>query len=225
MLLPAHFGSKRSPKRFSNPIRATSGSTDSKASTGDRVEEAVVLRMGDLAGEPAPLVRIHSQCLTGDVFHSLRCDCRAQLELALERIAAGRPRPADLRAPGRPRHRPAQQAARLRAAGPRRRHGGSQRAARLRVGPAQLRAARRDPALLRPDQPCACFPTTRKKWQAVERAGVQVVERVPCLVDVLDTRRSLSAHQERKDGPPDRRVIALRFISPLVRHTNNILWY
>ncbi len=52
-----------------------------------RTEEAVVLRMGDLAGEPAPLVRIHSQCLTGDVFHSLRCDCRSQLELSLERIA------------------------------------------------------------------------------------------------------------------------------------------
>lgn len=51
----------------------------------DRSEEAVVLRMGSLEGEP-PLVRIHSQCLTGDVFHSLRCDCRAQLELALERI-------------------------------------------------------------------------------------------------------------------------------------------
>jgi len=42
--------------------------------------------MGDLAGDP-PLVRVHSQCLTGDVFHSLRCDCRAQLELALESIA------------------------------------------------------------------------------------------------------------------------------------------
>jgi len=53
-----------------------------------RVEEAVVLEMGDVAGgPPAPLVRIHSQCLTGDVFHSLRCDCRAQLELALNMIA------------------------------------------------------------------------------------------------------------------------------------------
>ena len=50
-------------------------------------EEAVVLTRGSLAGDPPPLVRIHSQCLTGDVFHSLRCDCRAQLELALERIA------------------------------------------------------------------------------------------------------------------------------------------
>src|SRR5580658_2718877 len=50
-------------------------------------EEAVVLTMGDLSGAP-PLVRIHSQCLTGDVFHSLRCDCGAQLELALHSIAA-----------------------------------------------------------------------------------------------------------------------------------------
>ena len=49
------------------------------------VEEAVVLRLGDISGPP-PLVRIHSQCLTGDVFHSLRCDCRAQLELALYQI-------------------------------------------------------------------------------------------------------------------------------------------
>lgn len=49
------------------------------------IEEAVVLRLGDVTGIP-PLVRIHSQCLTGDVFHSLRCDCRAQLELALYAI-------------------------------------------------------------------------------------------------------------------------------------------
>ena len=34
------------------------------------------------------LVRVHSECLTGDVFHSLRCDCGDQLELALERISA-----------------------------------------------------------------------------------------------------------------------------------------
>ncbi|MEP7352389.1 MAG: GTP cyclohydrolase II [Acidobacteriota bacterium] len=50
-------------------------------------EEAVVLIMGDVYSAPPPLVRIHSRCLTGDVFHSLRCDCRAQLELALEAIA------------------------------------------------------------------------------------------------------------------------------------------
>jgi GTP cyclohydrolase II len=42
--------------------------------------------MGDLLSS-TPLVRIHSQCLTGDVFGSLRCDCRQQLEMALSRIA------------------------------------------------------------------------------------------------------------------------------------------
>ena len=45
--------------------------------TPSRVEEAVVLQMGDMQAGPPPLLRIHSQCLTGDVFHSLRCDCRA----------------------------------------------------------------------------------------------------------------------------------------------------
>lgn len=58
-----------------------------EAVRGAEREEAVALVMGDVRGEP-PLVRIHSQCFTGDVFHSLRCDCRAQLELALESIAA-----------------------------------------------------------------------------------------------------------------------------------------
>lgn len=56
--------------------------------TGGRVEEAVVLEMGDIHTGPPPLLRIHSQCLTGDVFHSLRCDCRAQLEIALKEISA-----------------------------------------------------------------------------------------------------------------------------------------
>jgi GTP cyclohydrolase II len=56
---------------------------------GDRgkVEGLVALVMGDVHAN-APLVRIHSQCLTGDVFGSLRCDCRLQLELALSSIAA-----------------------------------------------------------------------------------------------------------------------------------------
>ena len=54
---------------------------------GDRrVEEAVALVMGDVSSSP-PLVRVHSQCLTGDVFHSLRCDCRQQLELSFSMIA------------------------------------------------------------------------------------------------------------------------------------------
>jgi GTP cyclohydrolase II len=54
--------------------------------TGRQVDGLVALVMGDIHASP-PLVRIHSQCLTGDVFGSLRCDCRLQLELALTRIA------------------------------------------------------------------------------------------------------------------------------------------
>jgi GTP cyclohydrolase II len=50
-------------------------------------EEAVALVRGNVQGRKAPLVRVHSQCLTGDVLTSLRCDCRAQLELSLKKIA------------------------------------------------------------------------------------------------------------------------------------------
>lgn len=50
-------------------------------------EEAVAIQRGNLGGGQPPLVRIHSQCLTGDVFTSERCDCRAQLELSLKKIA------------------------------------------------------------------------------------------------------------------------------------------
>jgi len=52
-----------------------------------QVEGLVALVMGDIHSAP-PLVRIHSQCLTGDVFGSLRCDCRLQLELAMRQISA-----------------------------------------------------------------------------------------------------------------------------------------
>jgi 3,4-dihydroxy 2-butanone 4-phosphate synthase/GTP cyclohydrolase II len=53
--------------------------------------EHVAMVMGDPAAEADALVRVHSECLTGEVFGSLRCDCRPQLELALQRVArAGR---------------------------------------------------------------------------------------------------------------------------------------
>ena len=54
---------------------------------GGETQEAVALRIGAIDGDEPILVRIHSQCLTGDVFHSLRCDCRSQLELSLNLIA------------------------------------------------------------------------------------------------------------------------------------------
>ena len=50
-------------------------------------DEAVAIQHGKLKPGSVPVVRIHSQCLTGDVFTSQRCDCRAQLELSLRKIA------------------------------------------------------------------------------------------------------------------------------------------
>ncbi len=77
-------------------IHGFEGYSDAPASSpnGERespmeqvAEGAIALVMGDIHSTP-PLVRIHSQCLTGDVFASMRCDCRQQLELALSMIAA-----------------------------------------------------------------------------------------------------------------------------------------
>jgi GTP cyclohydrolase II len=56
-------------------------------------DEAIALVRGKIRGpfksrKSVPLVRVHSQCLTGDVLTSLRCDCRAQLELSMKKIAA-----------------------------------------------------------------------------------------------------------------------------------------
>src|SRR5262245_41800519 len=49
--------------------------------------EHVALVMGPVAERSEVLVRVHSECLTGEVFGSLRCDCRPQLDLALQRVA------------------------------------------------------------------------------------------------------------------------------------------
>ncbi|HVD52312.1 MAG TPA: bifunctional 3,4-dihydroxy-2-butanone-4-phosphate synthase/GTP cyclohydrolase II [Candidatus Udaeobacter sp.] len=58
-----------------------------RAKVGNTEAEHVALTMGDVAnGEPV-LVRVHDECLTGDTFSSIRCDCGEQLEIALKRIA------------------------------------------------------------------------------------------------------------------------------------------
>lgn len=61
-------------------------STDGPEEQDEKQESAVALILGDIYKTP-PVVRIHSQCTTGDVFHSLRCDCHDQLHLALRTIA------------------------------------------------------------------------------------------------------------------------------------------
>src|ERR1700739_4118328 len=72
---------------FEGTLPAPTGLRDQSGSPAQcgKVEGLVALVMGDIHSTP-PLVRIHSQCLTGDVFGSLRCDCRLQLELALTKI-------------------------------------------------------------------------------------------------------------------------------------------
>ncbi len=77
---PTRWGSFRIFGFRTKGFRSKSSGDDNRES-----EEAVALVMGDVRSAP-PLVRVHSQCLTGDVFHSLRCDCRQQLEMALAMI-------------------------------------------------------------------------------------------------------------------------------------------
>jgi GTP cyclohydrolase II len=75
------------PTRWANfrlmGFEATHSDDENKV---ERQETALALVLGDIRCAP-PLVRIHSQCTTGDVFHSLRCDCHDQLHLALRAIA------------------------------------------------------------------------------------------------------------------------------------------
>jgi GTP cyclohydrolase II len=165
----------------------------------DRVEEAVVLRMGDLAGEPAPLVRIHSECLTGDVFHSLRCDCRAQLELALSRITdEGR----GLLIYEHQEGRGIGLLNKLRAY-ELQDHGADTVEANERLGfKVDLRSYDLPGAILR------YFGLTKvrllsnnpDKVQAVERAGVKVAARIPCLVDPVDSSQAYLRTKKNKMG-------------------------
>ncbi len=89
--LPTRYGNFRI-LGFEGTLSDVKPCCDQSRANGIERESAVALVMGEIVdggiGGAPPLVRIHSQCLTGDVFHSLRCDCRAQLELALHSIAA-----------------------------------------------------------------------------------------------------------------------------------------
>jgi GTP cyclohydrolase II len=164
-----------------------------------QTEEAVVLRMGELAGEPAPLVRIHSQCLTGDVFHSLRCDCRAQLEIALKSIALeGR----GLLIYEHQEGRGIGLLNKLRAY-ELQDQGADTVEANERLGfEGDLRNYELPGAILRYFGLSAVrlLSNNPEKVQAVENAGVRVVERVPCLADVVDTREAYLRTKKEKMG-------------------------
>lgn len=170
-----------------------------RGQTGARLEEAVALRMGDLAGEPPPLVRIHSQCLTGDVFHSLRCDCRAQLELSLKHIAQeGR----GLVIYEHQEGRGIGLLNKLRAY-ELQDQGADTVEANQRLGfESDLRSYELPGAILRFFGLTAVrlLSNNPEKVEAVERAGIRVTERVPCLADVLDTREAYLRTKKEKMG-------------------------
>jgi GTP cyclohydrolase II len=75
------------PTRWANfRVLAFEGERLGSGTKKGHAETALALILGDIHSAP-PIVRIHSQCATGDVFHSLRCDCHDQLHLALRAIA------------------------------------------------------------------------------------------------------------------------------------------
>ncbi|TMM32861.1 MAG: GTP cyclohydrolase II [Actinobacteria bacterium] len=73
------------PLRFPDGFATTAGVVTFNGLVDGR--EHIALRLGDPARGAAPLVRPHSECMTGDVFGSQRCDCGPQLREAVERIA------------------------------------------------------------------------------------------------------------------------------------------
>jgi GTP cyclohydrolase II len=161
-------------------------------------EEAVALTMGDLADGP-PLVRIHSQCLTGDVFHSLRCDCRAQLEIALKMVAdEGRGMVIYELQEGRGigllnklRAYELQD------------QGADTVEANEQLGfDSDLRSYLLPGAILRHFglNAIRLLSNNPEKVAAVENAGVAVTERVPCLVDVVESREAYLRTKKEKMG-------------------------
>jgi GTP cyclohydrolase II len=166
---------------------------------GGSPEEAIALRMGDLAAGGPPLVRIHSQCLTGDVFHSLRCDCRAQLEIALEAIAAeGR----GLLIYEHQEGRGIGLLNKLRAY-ELQDHGADTVEANQRLGfDSDLRSYNLPGAILNHFGLAAVrlMSNNPEKVKAVEDAGVKVTERVPCIADTVHHREAYLQTKKEKMG-------------------------
>ena len=170
-------------------------------STVDGVEH-VALVHGEIGDGEDVLVRVHSECLTGDVFHSLRCDCGPQLQASLERITGRGPRRRRLSArPRGPRHRPAVQAARVRTPGARPRHPRRQ---------PRTRPARRRPRLRAPGaqiledlgvRSLRLMTNNPDKTAALVRHGLEVTGREPMPVQAgehnlryLRTKRDRMGH-------------------------------
>jgi GTP cyclohydrolase II len=170
-----------------------------EAVAGEEYEEAVVLKMGDIDGPPPLLVRIHSQCLTGDVFHSLRCDCRAQLELALDSIAReGR----GLLIYEHQEGRGIGLLNKLRAY-ELQDQGADTVEANQQLGfEADLRGYQIPAAIIEffGVHAVRLMSNNPEKIQALETAGIRVVERVPCLVDPSGSAENYLRTKKEKLG-------------------------
>jgi GTP cyclohydrolase II len=144
-------------------------------------------------------VRIHSQCLTGDVFHSLRCDCRAQLELSLGRIAEeGR----GLLVYEHQEGRGIGLLNKLRAY-ELQDEGADTVEANERLGfESDLRSYELPGAILRHFEltKVRLLSNNPEKVEAVERAGIEVVERIPCLVDPVESTEAYLRTKKDKMG-------------------------
>jgi GTP cyclohydrolase II len=170
-----------------------------EAPAGAGTDEAVVLKMGDLTGGEPPLVRIHSQCLTGDVFHSLRCDCRAQLDIALTSIAGeGR----GLLIYELQEGRGIGLLNKLRAYELQDKGADTIEANQQLGFDIDLRNYELPGAILQffGLKAIRLISNNPEKVEAVEKAGVHVVERVPCLADVLDSRIAYLRTKREKMG-------------------------
>jgi GTP cyclohydrolase II len=165
----------------------------------DVVEEAVALVRGAIGGANPPLVRIHSECLTGDVFHSLRCDCRAQLELSLERIAE---EDRGILIYEHQEGRGIGLLNKLRAY-ELQDQGADTVEANERLGfKADLRSYQLPGEILRFFHLTSVrlLSNNPEKVQAVERAGIRVTERIPCVAAPLDSTETYLRTKKTKMG-------------------------
>ena len=164
----------------------------------DRVEEAVVLKMGNLRTAP-PLVRIHSQCLTGDVFHSLRCDCRDQLELSLRMISGER---RGLLIYEHQEGRGIGLLNKLRAYELQDGGADTVEANEMLGFEADLRSYELPVAILAylGLRSLRLLSNNPGKIEAIERAGIEVLERVPCIVEPQEHREDYLRTKQEKMG-------------------------
>ena len=169
-----------------------------EACIGQRLEEAVALTIGDLAARP-PLVRVHSQCLTGDVLHSLRCDCRDQLDLALTMIAADG---AGLLIYEQKEGRGIGLMNKLRAYELQDRGADTVEANRMLGFKDDLRNYELPAAIVRHFgiTQIRLLSNNPEKVEAMQRGGIEVVERVPAIVAHAETRRNYLETKRQKMG-------------------------